>query len=243
LAQLKPRVFLDVTALKASRDAEVVMIPTTRSLQWGPNNVDVTVHKPMRYNQNAKLLNVTRGGGVQIDDFRERSAHRFVARLADEGKITLLISDWLQIESWSVPRVGDYYGSPIEVTDSPIPFGGVYLDGRHPEGDYPFEYLKFAVDLDSRLRNIATKTGGCQAGTYHRQQLFDATHIWAAEHARADYLLTHDDKLVRHLRTQNFQSSVQLVGTRQLLGELTSQHPTWLFSILRELWRLTRAHR
>lgn len=235
-----PSVFLDTNVLKASVDTRQVLVPEPQKLDWGGREFEVQVHRPVYVNQNIKYL-----AQGKRERFEDTVALRFIAALAKEGKIRLLMHQEVLFELMGLPRtVGGpkFYGAPIQNVEGPFQYGRIAFDGSGR--DYQYEFL-CSVD-HARFTELQRACGAYQGADKppQRNQLLDAFHVLCAESASATYFLTLDDKLIRVLMSRSPRKTlVTLVTPKRLLVSLVRHHPVWLWSMWRERRRLARSGR
>jgi len=236
-----PSVFLETSALKASADTSLILVPKPQKVKWGDGDLEVAVYLPVLENQNVKYL---RNGNRER--FEDTVCLRFIAALGKEGKINLLCHDEVFFELMGLPRAtGEgltFYGAPIQWVEGPVRYERIVVDGSGC--DHQFELL-------STLEHPGFKELQRACGAYqgddrplNRNQLIDAFHILCAESAGADFLLTLDDKLIRTASNhKSHKVGVTCITPKRLIATLISRRPTWLFAILKEQWRIARSGR
>jgi hypothetical protein len=237
----RPLVFLDTVVLKASVDTRLVLLPVPERLQWGEREIEIEVHRPVFINPNAKYLKQ----GNQ-ERFEDTVALRFLAALARDERITLLIHEEVLLELMKLPRViGDgprFYGAPMRKIQGPFRYGRVVADTSTV--DHQYEFLSRVKH--SQFKELQKACGAFQGNDrpLNRRQLIDAFHVLCAESAGANYFLTLDDSLIRTLGSRKTPATpvVPITPTR-LLVHLVSRHPTWLWSVLKERIRIARSGR
>ena len=233
-------VFLDSCVLKASVDTRLVSVPKQQTIAWGEREFDVEIHRPAYVNQNVKYLK-----HGNLERFEDTVALRFIAALAIEGKICLLMSNEVFFELMRLPRViggPRFYDAPIQIVEDPIQYSRIILDGTNR--DHQYEFL-CGVKHD-RFTELQKACGAYQGSDkpLNRNQLIDAFHVLCAESAAATYFLTHDDRLIRVLTNgPRPKTSVTLITPKRLLLMLVCQHPLWLWSIWRERIRILKSRR
>ncbi|MGB7541402.1 MAG: hypothetical protein WBM28_05230 [Burkholderiales bacterium] len=236
-----PIVFLETTVLKASVDTRLVLVPQTETLRWGDREITVDVHHPVYLNQNIKFL---RKG--QRERFEDTIALRFIAALAKEEKIKLLSHKEVYIELMGLPRVfGNgplFYGAPVQKIRGPIEYERIVIDGTGRDHQYEF-LLQLRHPRYLELQRLCGAYQGDDCPP-NRNQLIDAFHLFCAESSGADYLLTHDDKLIKAvLNDKTRKVSIKPITPKRLLITLAARHPTWLWAILKERWRIAQSGR
>lgn len=231
------RVFVDTSALKAAHDSQLLFLPRRQILDWGHTKTEVTVHDLVYHNQNVRL----REKGNE-SAFRNRTANRFVARLAAERKIQLVVSDEVCFEAMGVPRVDfTYFNAPLGRAISPAMHAGMTIDGSG------VGHLHNALCgiRDKRFVELQKLAGAYQGADVRpqRNQLLDAYHIWTGEVAGADYLLTHDEKLVRMWKSSRRAGSCQPIDAEPLIRQLLTRNPSFIWVILKEARHIRRSGR
>jgi hypothetical protein len=237
----RPSVFLDTVVLKASFDTRLVLLPVPEKLQWGDQEIEIDVHRPVFINPNLKYLK--QGNRERFED---TVALRFLAALAREEKISLLVHKEVLLELMKLPRVvGDgprFYGAPMREVEGPFRYGRVIADASAV--DHQYEFLSKVND--SRFKELQKACGAFQGNDrpLNRGQLIDAFHILCAESAGANYFLTLDDSLIGTLGSRKTPATPVLpITPKRLLLQLVSRHPTWLWSVLKERIRIARSGR
>jgi hypothetical protein len=251
---MRPAIFLDATVIKAALDTRLVLLPESKKIAWGRQEIEVTVHRPVYLNQNQYFL-----AQGKRDRFEDAVALRYIAALATEGKVELQLHHEVLIEVMGLPTARDhspvFHGAPITQVPGPIWYGRTVADGspprwdatrerRLPSRDWQYEFL--VALKHPRFQALQAACGAFQGHErpLHRNQLIDAFHLWCAESSGATYFLTHDDKLVDALtRPKRSRTSVIPITPKRLLAALLSKHPMWLWSLLKERWRLRRSGR
>lgn len=235
-----PSVFLDTNVLKASVDTRLVFLPEPHRVNWGASEFEVDVHRPVYVNQNTKYL--AQGNRERFED---TVALRFIAALAKEGKIRLLIHQEVLFELMRLPRVTGgprFYDAPVENVEGPFQYGRIVLDGTGH--DYQYEFL--STIEHPRFSELQRACGAYQGGDkpLQRNQLLDAFHVLCAESAFATYFLTLDDALIRVLTSgRRPKTTVTPITPKRLLISLISHRPTSLWSIWRERRHLLKSGR
>jgi|GEM_PF-1293288 len=234
-------VFLDACVLKASADTRLVFRPERQIIQWGNREIEANIHRPVYANQNIKYLNQGKQGR-----FQDTIALRYIAALAKERKISLLSHAEVNFELMGLPRSkgkGPYfYGAPIQNIEGPFQYERIFVDftGR----DHQFEFL--CSVKHPRFLELQRACGAFQGHDRlpNRNQLIDAFHLLCAESANASYFLTLDDKLIRILSNHPKVKTKVICITPQLFLDIQlRKHPTWLWPMIKERWRLFRSGR
>jgi predicted nucleic acid-binding protein len=185
---------------------------------------------------------LNRGHRRQFDD---TLALRFIAALAKEQKIRLLIHQEVIFELMGLPRANGgqrFYDAPIEEIDGPFQYSRIAFD--HTKHDYQYEFLS-KVD-HPRFKELQRACGAYQGEhkPLNRNQLLDAFHVLCAESASADYFVTMDGALARVLQDgYEKKTTVNLVAPKELLIALLTRRPTWFWSIWKERKRLLKSGR
>ena len=235
-----PSVFLDTNVLKASVDTRLVFVPEPQKLDWGGREFDVEVHRPVSVNQNTKYL-----AQGKRERFEDTVALRFIAALAKEGKVRLLMHQEVLFELMGLPRVvggPKFYDAPIQNVEGPFQYSRIGFDGTGR--DYQYEFL--CGVKHARFTELQRACGAYQGADkpLQRNQLLDAFHILCAESASATYFLTLDDKLIRVLMSRAPRKTSVTLGTpKRLLVSFVRHHAVWLWSIWRERRRLLKSGR
>lgn len=230
------RVFLDTSALKAAKDSQLVFIPRHQRLVWGGTSVEVLVHDMAYKNQNTSYLR------NNPEAFKNRLFNRVVAWLAKNKRIELLISNEVRFEAMRVPRVDfSFFGSPIRTVRSPVEHGGLIIDGRRK--DYLFNAL--SQIQDQRFFELQKLSGAYQGKgrELNKNQLFDAYHLWSAEVAGAEFLLTHDERFVRQWASSKYKGITRPIDARLLLEQVIRRDPWSCVPMMVEAFKFRRSGR
>lgn len=236
-----PSIFLDTSVLKASVDTRLVLVPQPQRIEWGDREFEIDVHRPVFVNQNTRYL--AQGNRERFED---TVALRFIAALAKEGRITLLMHQEVLFELMGLPRAmgggPKFYGAPIKNVEGAFQYSRIAFDGTGR--DYQYEFLSRVEH--PRFKELQRACGAfqCLNKPLHRNQLLDAFHILCAESASATYFLTLDDSLIRVLTGGSLRkTTVTPINPKRLLITLVCRHPTWLWSIWRERMCLLKSGR
>jgi len=219
-------IFLDTSALKYAADRLIRGYRVPKTVAWGDAAVTIPMGRWYEVYPNDKL------------HWRQRwetTLLPFVAWLAVNGRVRLLYNTEVKVEFWGLPRTddprGQFYGAPIERVKAPITYGRIIAGGfpgmQVKDGEtlrYPTmseHQLNFLAGLQHQRFLQLQKATGAYQGAHERNvnQLLDAFHIWCAEGAGADYFLTLDQKLLRHLKGHRaYPPKVHCVSPRQLVA-------------------------
>lgn len=234
-------VFLDTSVLKASADTRLVFRAEPQKVFWWDREIEVNIHRPIYVNQNVKFLK--QGNRERFED---TLSLRYVAALAKEQKIALLSHPEVTWELMGLPRSNGrgprFYGAPIHKIKGPIQYERTLVD--FTGHDYQLKFLtEFKHPRFLELQRVCGAFQGHDRPR-HRNQLIDAFHLLCAESAGANYFLTLDNKLIRTLANQKTQkTNVICITPKLFLNTQLRKHPTWLWSLIKERWRLAQSGR
>lgn len=212
-----PRVYVDTNIFKFSATELTRLRPRSKTINWGGNNIEVTVHDFIEENPIHRISNE-----------ELKSEAELLPELANLGKVGLIqyvIQLEAELESWGIPNVdsnsGRFYGAPVEPVEAPNVYGRVIAGGPNDPKEEQFKFLS-RID-DTRFKELQKITGAYQGGNkLNRNQLLDAFHLWCAEHNNCTYFLTMDFKLIRVSRNGGSKKlKVQPVRPSELLRELS----------------------
>lgn len=147
-----------------------------------------------------------------------------IAKLAARKKIELLTQLESILEFGRLPDtdcpLGRFFGAPITTVNGPKPWYRVIADGRDLKTDHQFNYLRSHPDQRYKQLQIAVGVKPNASPRRIRNQMLDAWHIRCAEEANANYFLTVDYSLIRHLEGhRRFPPTVKVVTPTELLRE------------------------
>jgi hypothetical protein len=215
-----PAAFIDTVIIKYATETQV-LIPRKQRINWGGEERELTVHD----------FGVRRELEMLPDNElrREASLIRAVADLARNGRLRLVTQAEVIHESWTLPwvRGGQLYGVQIEWVDAPLEYSRIL--GKivpSPQSERRNDMKESTVDFlrginYPRFRQLQIACGAHQGDRVNENQLIDAFHVWCAEHARAEFFLTLDFKLIRTVgQHRRYPPSVQLVRPSELLAAL-----------------------
>jgi hypothetical protein len=224
-----PRIFLETSALKFASERILCGYRVSKVIRWG--NADVTIPMARWYEDypNHRL------GWRQWRQILEISCLPSLAWMARQGRVELLSTNEVVLELRGLPKTGDprglFYGAPITWVKSPAYTVGTGLfDPRVTEGGTrrPLNARERELEFFARMKRRRfldlQKATGAYQGTGKPpdpNQLWDAFHVWSAESAGADYFLTLDMRLLRHLRShRRFPPSLPCLSPVALLRRL-----------------------
>lgn len=219
-----PTVFLDTVILKRAIDTQVVYVPEEQKINWGGRDIAVKVHRPAYENQNVRL----RQNNPEL--FEDTLRLREVAALARSRRIRLIYTQAVEMELLQLPRAhsasGRFYGAPLTKVTEPVAL--TWALGVGVPRDFVFQQLSSIED--ARFIEIQHATGALQGQgrPLRENQLMDAYHLWCAERAGADYLLTHDKKLINCVANSKMPwLTPRLVGASELVTALVKHRRLW----------------
>lgn len=209
-----PLVFLDTTALKFA--SERIVRGRERPVTIKVNGRDVT-YRVKQY------VEIFPNASARPQQQQEIQWLPFIAYLAKSARLRLTTHIEVLIEFWNIPKTDDsrgrFYGAPIENAKGPFEYsrawGGAGVSDRDPQ-------FEFVLQLrHTRFDQLKKAVGANAESTSYKNQLLDAFHLLCAESERADYFLTLDEKLIRHVRQhKRWPPTVQVVNPTELVGVL-----------------------
>jgi hypothetical protein len=214
-ANSAPLVFLDTNVLKFAAERLIRGRVRPSTVKWGDQNVTMNVTQFVEVFPNARADSRLRA---------ELQRLPFLAHLARTGKIRLATHTEVWWEFYGLPKTDDargvFYGAPIERCSDPFPYGRIMAGGTTGrEIDHQFEFLKGISQPRYNQLKIAVGVNAEAKG--FKNQLLDAFHLLCAETSRADYFLTLDFKLLRHLSThKRYPPLVDALSPRHLTNKL-----------------------
>ncbi len=208
------RIFLDASVMKFAVDRRIVAWKEKVTFNWGGREMTAPV---------------TRWG----EDFPHERAHPvmrehsltipLIAHLARRERIELMTHTEALSEFWGLPATRDprglFLGAPVDRASDPISYSPVVIGGVKTPEQRRYDFLSSLTH--PRFLELQRVTGANNPGPRRANQLADAFHIWTAEEAGADYLLTTDLRLVRSAATNRPEKPrIGVVAPRQLIREL-----------------------
>lgn len=224
-----PRIFLETSALKFASERILRRYRVPKVVRWG--NTDVTIPMARWYEEypNQRL------GRRQWRQILEISCLPSLAWMARRGRVELLCTTDVTIELRGLPKTDDprglFYGAPITWVKAPAYTVGTGLldrlltaGGTRRHMTAQERQLEFFGRIKrQRFLELQKATGAYQGAGKppNSNQLWDAFHVWSAESAEADYFLTLDIGLLRHLeRHRRFPPAVPCLRPVALLRRL-----------------------
>lgn len=213
MTSIVPRVYLDASVLKFSASTFDRLFAKKVVGPWGDGLGEVTVHELRTINRNDRIKH--------SDLRREVEVLPTLAALQEAGKVVYAVNLETILETWNLPgmmgcKTGMFYRAQIENVTPPLKYSRLVVGGLPGLGlpeDMQFDFLSSVTH--KRFLEIQRLTGAYQGDKpRNRNQLIDAFHLWCAEHARCDFFLTLDFKLIRVVRGR---LPVRLVKPSELL--------------------------
>jgi hypothetical protein len=199
-----PKIFLETNALKFASERVLRWYSKPGMVRWGDSHLAVRLVRCYEEYPNEQR-------GLR-DHWRLRLDAlmlRHIAWLALEHRVELLSTREVETELHTLPKTDDprglFYGAPITWVRAPAwqQSAEWLLDPTGRRRRTPFQrLLEFLPEIQRQRFLELQKAAGAYQGErrpLHPNQLLDAFHIWCAESAGADYFLTLDSKLLRHL--------------------------------------------
>lgn len=229
----RARVFLDTTVLKLAADRVIRGFTRQKTVMWGEDRATIPLVQ-------FRTVWLPAKPGAQAED---AALLPILAHLAIQNRIELLWHLDGALEFAGLPKTdspqGRLFGAPITWAKDPGPWGRTIAGAGKSMKEHQLDFLRSHRDPRFLALQVAV---GVKAGSNHADnQLLDAWHLWCAERAEADYFLTCDYKLIRHLDGhRRTQPNVSVVTPRQLLADLVQSRRVGVLDILRalgtELW-------
>jgi hypothetical protein len=223
-----PRIFLETNALKFASERILRAYRIRKVVRWGSAAVTIPMVRWYEEYPNHRL------DRRQWRLILEISCLPSIAWMARQGRVELLCTEEVVIELRGLPKTDDprglFYGAPITWVKAPAYTTGNGLLERlvQPRAQHRRNarerQLEFLGSIQrQRFLDLQKATGAYQGPGRppHRNQLWDAFHVWSAESAGADYFLTLDMKLLRHLAQHlRFPPLIPCLGPLALLRRL-----------------------
>ena len=211
-----PRIFVDTNVLKFAATELRRLRPRTQRIHWGGKEFDAVVHDIVKVNPNEFIRNA--------DLKAEADLLPGLAELGVEGTVHFLTQLEAELESWGLPKMnserGHFYGTPIELVEAPFKYSRIIVSAEVRSRLSQFEFLKSVSS--PRFDELQRISGAYQGKNEpNGNQLLDAFHLWCAEHARADFFLTLDFKLIKAVRRVSTKYFVPVVRPSELLAALS----------------------
>jgi hypothetical protein len=208
---MRPTIFLDTNVFKFAATRLPRYVPRQQRVQWGPLQLDVTVHDEQFINPNQGIQNVE----LKV----EADLLPCLAALGKAQTVRYVIAVEALYEQWGLPNLdsatGSFYGCPVDLVEAPFRYarvmGGLGVNGQE-------EQMRFLCSIqDERFLAYQRATGAYQGLRQpNRNQLLDAFHLWCAEHNKCDFFLTLDFKLLNVLARSRLQRKVRAVKPSEL---------------------------
>jgi hypothetical protein len=210
-----PVVFLDTTALKFASERLIRGRVRATTANWGGQKVQIDVTQFVEHYPNA---------GVDGRLARELERLAFIAHLARKSRVRLTTHFEALWEYFGLPKIDDprgrFYGAPIENAPNPFEYGRTVASGLMRRVDFQFDFLKGISN--ARFRQLTVAVGANPKSKRYKNQLLDAFLLLCAESANANYFLTLDFKLMRHVAGhRTWPPRVTLVTPRELVNALS----------------------
>jgi len=219
------KVFIDTNILKFSATELPRLAPRKQSLNWGGNNIEVTVHDSVEINRNDLIKN---NDALKA----ETELLRPLAEIGKQGALNYVMNVETELESWGIPnmdsRGGRFYGAPIQIVEAPFKYERTVASSASGSDNLQFDFLRSLAH--PRFTELQKMTGAYQGERGpNKNQLIDAFHLWCAEHNKCDFFLTLDLKLIKVLSLLPSKTTVQVVPPSKLLlwtsNELSKSNP------------------
>jgi hypothetical protein len=233
-----PLIFLDTSVLKHASDRLIRgrIHKVTRS--WGDKVVTMDV---------TQFVDVYPNASVRRPLADELRYLPFVAHLAKTDRLRLITHQEVEFEFWGLPKTdnprGRFYGAPIERGPDPFRYGRLIAGWpAMAKTDPQFDFVKGITH--PRFQQLQQAVGTHPNSRHYKNQLLDAFHIWCAETADAEFFLTTDLKLIRHVRQhKKYPPTCHVVSPAQLVRALAADRHLRLRDILQFVMRRLHARR
>jgi len=237
-AQGPPLIFLDTSVLKHSADRLIRGRIHKMTRMWGDMPVTMDVTQFVEDYPNARVHRTL------ADELRYLP---FIADLAKTRRVRLTTHQEVKLEFWGLPKTdaprGIFYGAPIERGSDPFSYGR-YIAGWSAiaKSDPQFDFVKGITH--SRFQQLQQAVGTQANSSHYKNQLLDAFHILCAETVSAEFFLTTDLKLIRHVsRHRRYPPICRVVSPAQLVRALIVDGHLQLRDVLQFVIRTIRARR
>lgn len=237
-SQGPPLIFLDTSVLKHSADRLIRGRIHEVTRTWGDTPVTMDVTQFVEVFPNAKVSRTL------ADELRYLP---FIADLARTGRLRLATHQEVKFEFGGLPKTDDprgrFYGAPIEDGPDPFAYGRIIAGwSRVASVDPQFDFVKGITDR--RFQQLRRAVGAQESSKHFKNQLLDAFHILCAETARADFFLTTDLKLIRHVAQHKaYPPTCRVVSPAQLVRTLVARRHVRLRDLLGFVIRTMRARK
>lgn len=191
-----PRIFLETNALKLASERILRAYRVPKVVQWGSAAVTIPMVRWYEEYPNHRL------GRRQWRLILEISCLPSIAWMARQGRVELLCTEEVVTELRGLPKTDDprglFYGAPITRVKAPAYATGSGLLERlvYPRAqrrpNARERQLEFMGGIQrQRFLELQKATGAYQGPGKppHKNQLWDAFHVWSAECAGADFSL------------------------------------------------------
>lgn len=184
-------VFLDASVMKRAVYYRTRAVVTQRTLQWGPTEITVPETRYEGFDPNDEISNSQMRA--------EAKMLPRVAGLARAGRVRFQTGIEVKMEFWGLRDTrgpGAFDGIQIEEVESPLRHSRVMFTGWKGAGALQLEF--FERIRSPRFLEMKKAFGALNPNAKRRRNLLaDIFHIWTADAAGADFLLTLDGRLCR----------------------------------------------
>lgn len=237
-SQAPPLIFLDTSVLKHSADRLIRGRTHKVTRMWGdkPVTMDVT-----------QFVEVYPNANVNSTLAEELQYLPYIADLAKTGRVRLTTHQEVKFEFWGLPKTDDprgrFHGAPIEEGPDPFPYGRLIAGwSAVPKSDPQFDFVNGITH--PRFQQLQQAVGAQASSGHYKNQLLDAFHLLCAETAAAEFFLTTDLKLVRHVsQHKRYPPACRVVSPAQLVHAMITQRQVRLRDVLGFVIRTLRARR
>jgi hypothetical protein len=201
-----PRIFLETSALKFASERILRAYRIPKVVRWGSAAVTIPMVRWYEDYPNHRLDRRQWRLIVEIGCLPS------LAWMARQGRVELLCTEEVVTELRGLPKTDDprglFYGAPITRVKPPAyttgsgQLGQLFQPRTRSRPTARERQLEFMGRIQrQRFLELQMATGAYQGAgkAPHPNQLWDAFHLWSAESAGADYFVTLDMKLLRHL--------------------------------------------
>jgi hypothetical protein len=225
-------VFIDTNILKFSAVKKHVYRKSKDTVNWGGFEQEIEISEPYTINDLQKIKNERQK--------RDAIILGMLAYGGISGHLKFHIHREVDLETWGLPGMasasGRFFGCPIhEVVDPISPKSRLIIGGSKKFKEHILDFL--GGIRQPRFAELTKMTGAYQ-GTdkpLNLNQALDAYHIWCAECAGMNYLLTMDYKLQKVVGTSKIKTPVAIKTPEQLLWEVLPR--LGVFGGIKYMWQ------
>lgn len=215
-------VFLDANVMKRAVYHRTRSVVSQRTLQWGPTKIAVAETSYESFNPNDEISNPAM-----------RAEARLLPRIADlarSDRIRVLTGVEVRMEFWGLRDTvgpGVFDGVPIDVVESPLRHSRIMFAGFKSADALQLEF--FERIQAPRFLEMKEAFGALNPKAKRRRNLLaDIFHVWTADEAGADFLLTLDGHLCRAAGGQpHLRLRTKVVQPSELIAQVPPPPLRW----------------